>query len=358
MSFGKVFVRLSIICFWILLIFIALYFPSWKIFPIEEKNLNVFAWGDILDPKVLADFERDTGIKINLSYYASNEELQVKMKATRGQGYDLILPSDYTVALLIKEELLQPLDHKKLHFYSDLYPALLNHEFDPQNRYSIPFEWEIYGFGIDRRFFDTHPFVPSWRAIFDPDVVDYKIVLKNDPIESVLFAAFYLFGQTDSLTPTQFDQVRQLLLMQRDWVEAYTDFRADYFIASGSCPLALSSTAYIKRIHNFFPQIEFIIPEEGSFVTIENFCITKASTKQDYAYKLLNYIYTKESLISHYKNYWYFPAILSPKDELGLTEDERKLYEYSREEFTKFHFFKNIYPQQQVRDLWVEVKSF
>ena len=358
MRFGKLFTRVSFVCFWVLLIAIALYFPSWKIFPIEEKSLNIFAWGDILDPKILAQFEEETGINIHLSYYSSNEELLVKMKATGGDGYDLIIPSDYAVAQLIKEELLLPLNHSKLAFWNDLYPALLNHEFDPQNRYSIPFEWELYGLGVNRLFFENRSFVPSWKAIFDPAVIDYKIALTNSPIDVMAFASFYLFGKTDPLTKEQFEKIRELLLMQREWVEAYTDFRADYFIATGSCPLALSTVAYIKRIHSFFPQIEFILPEEGSFVTIENFCIPKASKKRDYAYQLLNYIYTKESLLSHYRNYWYFPAILSPRDELGLTENESKLYDYSREEFKKFHFFKNIYPQQQVRDLWVEVKSF
>jgi len=152
--------------------------------------------------------------------------------------------------------------------------------------------------------------------------------------------------------------VRELLLEQRKWVEAYTDFRADYLIATGTCPLALTTSAYIKRMHNIFPDIEFVLPEEGSFVSIENFAIPKASKKEKYAYELLNYIYTKESVLTHYKNYWYFPASLSVIDDLELTEKERELYNYSREEFNKFHFFKNIAPQQKVRDLWVEVKSF
>src|SRR5438034_2171209 len=109
----KIFIRLLTICFCILLILFVLYFPSWKILPREEKSINVFTWGDTLEPSILKDFEQQTGIKVHLSYYASNEELQVKMKATRGKGYDLLMPSGYTVAMLLKDNLLKPLDRTK-----------------------------------------------------------------------------------------------------------------------------------------------------------------------------------------------------------------------------------------------------
>ncbi len=82
----------------------------------EPNSINVFAWGDILDPAVIADFEKETGIKVNLNYYSSNEELIVKLKATRGEGYDLIIPSDYAVKILIKEDLLKPIDQKPPRF--------------------------------------------------------------------------------------------------------------------------------------------------------------------------------------------------------------------------------------------------
>lgn len=358
MKIGKLFTRLAIVCFWVLVIFAVLYFPNLKILPFEEKSINVFAWAGTLDPNVFADFERKTGIKVNLSYYASNEELQVKMRATDGAGYDLVMPSDYTVALFIKEDLIKPLDHTKLDFLNDLNPALLNHSFDPKNRYSIPFEWEIYGLGVDRSYFTDKPFFPSWRAIYDKDVIHYKIAINNDPIEAVLFCAFYLYGKTDSISEEEFQGVRQLLLEQRKWVEAYSDLRADYFIATGNCPVALSVNALIKRIRGLFPTIDFVIPEEGTFITIENFCIPKTTEKEKYVYKLLNHLYTTESIISHYDNLGLFPATLSPLDSIDLEDYERELLQMSREEFDKFHFIKNILPQKKVRDLWVEVKSF
>ncbi len=352
----KLFARFGIICAWIIVTFTALYLPKWHRY--EEKSITIFTWGDTLDPSVLAAFEKETGIKVRLSYYATNEELQVKMQATGGEGYDLIAPSGYTVNILINEDLLKPLDRSKLHFWKDLNPILLNHPFDPNNRYSIPFEWQVYGLGVDRRFFTDKTFTPTWKSIYDPSVIDYKIAVSNDPIEAVAFGALYLYGDIENMTDEKFQDIRKLLLRQRKWVEAYTDFRADYFIATGNCPIALSTSTYIKRIHPTFPYIQFVIPEEGSFVTIENFCIPKESSKDKYVYRLLNYLYSKESMIAHRENFLFFPATLSPIEDLDLEDYEKKLLFMSEEEFKKFHFFKNIVSQKEVRKLWVEVKSF
>lgn len=352
------FQRTLIVCAWVLLLFGALYFPNLKIFPFEEKTINIFAWGDILNPEILAEFEKESGIKVHLSFYATNEELQVKMQATGGNGYDLIMPSNYTISMMIQEGLLKPLNHSKLHFFNDLNPVLLNHSFDSGNRYSVPFEWEVFGLGVDRNYFVNRPFYPSWRALFDESVIDYKIAFDNDPIDAVLFASLYLFGKTDRITEPEFQEIRSLLIRQRKWVEAYSDFRADYFIATGNCPVAISSSSKFKRIREKFPQIDFVIPEEGTFITIENFCIPKTSQKEEYVYRFLNFLYSRDSLARHFHEFGFFPATLSVLRDLELDGYEKELVYIEQKDFKKFHFFKNILPQQKVRDLWVEVKSF
>lgn len=356
----KNFIRIGIIFFWTFLIAIIFYFPSWKskILPQSDKSLNIFAWGDLLDTEILNEFEKKTGIKINLSFYASNEELQVKMKATEGKGYDLIMPSDYAVPLLRKENLLQPLDHSKFNFWDTLYSALLNQPFDPENLYSIPFEWELFGFGVDSNFFKKGPLPDTWKAIFDPNYIHYQISMKNDPIEVFQFASNYLFGPLQSVNDEQFESIRQLLLHQRKWIVAYSDFRTDYYIATGNAPLAISTTSYIKRIQNTFPHIQFILPKEGSFVSIESFAISKSCKKQDYVYAFLNYLYRPESLIRNQKKFLFLPASDKILDDLDLDDFQKTLYKQSKEEFKKHQFFRNIAPQQKVRDLWIEIKSF
>ncbi len=353
----KLFTRSGIIFFWIALIAFGLYWPKWQIIRYTEDTINIFAWGDILDPAVIADFQKETGIKVNLSYYSSNEELIVKLKATGGEGYDLIIPSDYAVNVLIQEDLLQPINKEKLDFWSGLNPNLTGHFFDPKNQYSIPFEWELFGFGIDKAYFKDRPMAPSWKMIFDPEVVNYKITMKNDPIEAIEFAAFYLFGPVTSIDNAQADQVKHLLKQQKPWVEAYADFRGDYFLATKNCALVIASSSYIWRTMRLFDFVGFIVPEEGSFITIENLCIPKPSKKEALTYRFINYLYTPKSVTSHYETFGFFPAGLKAEDIEQSDPQASEILRDSEENFSKYHFFQNILPQEQVRDIWVDVKS-
>src|ERR1700722_18720735 len=122
-------------------------------------------------------------MKVHLSYYSSHEELLVKFKATQGKGYDMIIPSDYAVGALAQTGLLKEIDKNRLPFWKEIDPLLLGHSFDPHNRYSIPFSWEVFGLGIDKETF-IPPSEPSWRWIFDEKLISYRILMINDPIEA------------------------------------------------------------------------------------------------------------------------------------------------------------------------------
>ncbi len=353
----KLFIRSGVIFFWIVLIFSALYWPKWNIIPYDKNTINVFAWGDILDPSVVADFEKETGITLNLSYYSSNEELIVKLKATKGEGYDLIIPSDYAVNILIKEDLLKKIDKKKFTYWNTINPNLLAQDFDPRNNYSIPFEWELYGLGVDKDYFNKHPTPPSWAMIFNPEIMDYKIAMNNDPIEAVEFAAFYLFGEIDHLTPEQAEQVKQLLIDQKKYVAAYVNFRGDYFLATKNVAVVLASSSYIWRTKRLFDFVGFIVPKEGTFITIENLCIPKASEKEELVFRFINYLCSPKSVATHFETYGFFPSTLHTSDILDIDEDALRLMHSTKEEFKKYHFIRNIMPEDETRDIWVEVKN-
>jgi spermidine/putrescine transport system substrate-binding protein len=353
----RLLVRGSVILFWVTLILAILYWPEGKIFPSRKRSINVFAWGDILEQSVIADFEKKTGIKVHLNYYASNEELLVKLKATGGEGYDLIVPSDYSVEILAKERLLKEIEKSRLTFWKNLNPALLGHTFDPKNQFSIPFEWELFILGINKPFFDAYGLEPSWKTLFDPSPVRYRVAMINDPVEAILLAAFYLYGPIDHLSAEQLAGVTELLIRQKKWVAAYADFRADYFLATKNCPVALASTSYIWRTMKKFPFVGFVVPKEGTFVTIENLCIPAASNKEELTYQLINFLYSPESMARHYNEYGTFPATLDALPFLHLDPETEKIVNTPPETFNKLYFMRMLTSQENIRDTWVKVKS-
>lgn len=355
MSLKQYINRALVVIFWIALIFGILYWPSGLFFR-EKKSINVFAWGDILDPSVVAEFEKSSGIKVNLNFYASNEEMIVKLRATGGEGYDLIVPSDYSVEILTKEQLLKPLDKSQLTFFSNLNPRLLNHNFDPDNRYSVPFEWELFVLGIDKDFFRGKAIDPSWKMIFDPTVIDYKITMSNDPIQTLTMASFYLYGPLPSLSDTQLKNVTDLLIQQKDSVNAYADFRADYFLATKNSAVAVTSSSYIWRTMRKFPFVDYVIPKEGTFITIENFCIPHTSKKENLTYQLINFLYSRHSMKTHYETYGIFPATLDVTDDLNLDPKTRELMTMSSPDL-QLHFARLLTSQGKIRDTWVQIKT-
>lgn len=357
MKLSKYCLRIVIVLFWIGFIFGFLYFPNLKMLPYEENSMVIFCWGDILDPDVVAEFEKETGVKVHLNYYSSNEELLVKLRATDGAGYDLIMPSDYGVATLIKENLVKPLDRKQMNFFPSLNPFLLGHFYDPENRYSVPFSWEVYGLGVDEDYFKGKPFVPSWRLIFDKSFIDYKISMINEPLEAILMGGFYLFKKSVDFTSEEFKAIRSLLIDQRSWIEAYANFRGDYFLATKNCPVAVASSSYMWKSKKLFPFIKFIIPEEGTYITIENFCIPIKSNKENFAYAFMNYIFKPKSVATHFENFGFFPSTLNATHLMELDPDAKAILFTPRGDFQKFQFFTNFIPDEEVHKLWIDIKT-
>ena len=105
----------------------------------EEKVLNVFTWEGYFDETTLSQFEAETGIEVNYSVFATNEEMLLKMQAGDISDYDIILASDYAISALRKDEKLLPLDKSLLPNWENLNPDFLNQYFDPENVYSVPY---------------------------------------------------------------------------------------------------------------------------------------------------------------------------------------------------------------------------
>lgn len=346
----------AIILVWVALIVGMLYVPDFIARWSEGKRvIRLLTFGGIIDPAYVRKFEEQTGIKVSWSYYSSNEELQAKLKKTGGKGYDLIVPSDYTVRILREQNFLKPLDHSRMPFLKSINPLLLNQPYDPGNRYSVPFEWELYGIGYDKQ--ALGPITDaSWKLLFT-DPVHYRIIMLDDPIEAMQCAVQYLYGnQVELVTKEQKKEVRALLRTQKEWVEAYTSTRAGYYLATGSSPLAMTATSFIFTAQKYAPQLDFAIPAEGGFITIENLAIPAASEHDDLVYQLLAFLYTRESALHHFEEYANFPANADATfTELGATA--LPFVNMPAEQFKKLRFFKAVIPENQVRDFWVTVKT-
>src|SRR5438309_3647331 len=116
--------RVGIVIFWCVVIIAFLYSGSLTFLFDRGKNINVLVWGQVLDKEFLSDFENETGIHVNMSYFENNEELFVKLQSSDQHDYDLVMPTDWAAQLLIKDGLIKKLDRSKINAWDNLYPAL------------------------------------------------------------------------------------------------------------------------------------------------------------------------------------------------------------------------------------------
>jgi spermidine/putrescine transport system substrate-binding protein len=346
-------VRVLMVLFWIAVIFIFLFLPSASSLFFQKKSLNLFIWPMILDPKVLADFEKETGIKVYVNYYESNEELYSKLQATAGKGYDIIVPTDYMVELLIQDNLLKKIDTTKLDFMSDVRPYLLHHYFDPTNDYSVPYYLTVFGLGINKDFFGGGLPDASWALVFDKEKAPQSLCMIDSPREALLLAGYYLYGTIDHLgTPDRLKAIEQLLIEQKQWTYVYTSFRIEELLASKSCPLAVGTNTDVWKAQREYSHIAFAVPHEGSFVAIDSFVIPKATHKDDLVYMLINFLYRRTVVYHNSHKHGFCSPLVTVK------QDDPTIFCPTPEQFERFHFFANVLSKQEMQDAWIAIKSY
>lgn len=362
----------------VLSIALLLYVPHIARFFRQEKSITVLAWPQELDASELLAFEQETGIKVYIRYFENNEELEAKLLATGGHGVDLIMPSDYAAQNFIKKGLLKKIDKTKLSFVADLDSRLLGHYFDPENNYTIPWYWGVFGIGYDKDYFRnlkiaglpaeldkssgvlSGTLAPkiSWQTLFDPAYASAHIAMPNDVRYLVFIAAQHLFGSLDSLDKQdnldaqRLDQVKQFLIKQKPLVALYTESRSEYLLVSRASSLAVLFSADIAKVMRLFPHIGFVVPQEGSFMLIDSFALSATTKKDELVYQFLNYLYRPEVVKAYVDKFIFFPATTQVQaafqpDSLALPADSR----------TKLDFCRNVVAKPVLSDIWVALKS-
>lgn len=354
----NIFFRGAVTCFWVGVIFGFLYIGRVTKYFSPKKSINVFMWSGVIDPQMFTKFEEETGIHVNASYYEGNEELLVKLFATKAQGYDMVVPSDYVVQYLIRHDLLQKIDRSKLDFWDALNHKFLGHYFDPKNEYSVPAEWYIEGLAINTDYFpDGNLPEASWETIFNPDKTPNFIGLVNDSRELAGLGVKYLYGKSRAINDEETQAVKKLLKTQKKKVEAYTDFRGDFLAESGNCSVVMVASSFIWRMLGENSKIKYLIPKEGTILNLENYVIPKPSKKADMVYKFWNFLFR----LDIQEHNFYNGVLLSPRkdaDFMFAVDALKTSTQLIHPDVTeKAELFENKLTDEQVNEIWLGVKG-
>jgi putrescine transport system substrate-binding protein len=315
-----------------------------------EKVLNLYIWSDYLAPNTLADFEKQTGIKVHVSYFDTNETLETRLLAGHS-GFDIVVPTASYFERQIKAGVYLTLDKSKLPNLKNMDPQLMAKValHDPDNAHGVIYTWGTNGIGYNEKMVkQLAPDAPldSWRLVFDPAVASKLakcgISVLDSPAEMMRAVLNYLGRDPNSQLPKDLVDAEATLLKIRPFIRNINSSEYIEALANGDLCVAVGYNGDVlqardrARDANKGIEIKYMVPKEGSILWFDMLAIPKDAPDPDSAYAYMNYIMTPQvsADISDFKRYatadsaaqaLVLPAVLNDPDIYPPPEVRQKL---------------------------------
>jgi len=283
------------------------------------RVLNLYIWSDYLAPNTLSDFEKQSGIKVHVAYFDTNETLETKLLAG-SSGYDIVVPTASYFERQIKAGVYLPLDKSKLPNLKNMDPQLMAKVamHDPDNAHGVIYLWGTNGIGYNEKMVKALlPDAPldSWRMVFDPEIASKVakcgISVLDSPAEMMRAVFNYLGKDPNSQKPEDLAQGEAVLMKIRPYIRNINSSEYIEALANGDLCLAVGYNGDVMqardRAHdaNKGIDIKYSVPKEGTILWFDMLAIPKDAPNPDSAYAFINYIMTPQVIadISNFKRY-------------------------------------------------------
>lgn len=307
----------------------------------SNGTLNLFMWTEYMPDSVIKGFEKETGIKVQMQTYSSNEEMLAKVDGSSAGTYDIVCPSDYMVENMISQGKLLEMDQKKLTNLGNLDTAYLNPSYDPGNKYSIPY---LGGAGVviyNKSMVPAGADFTNYAELFKPDYENNIVVL--DDFRAIIgvtsLSMGYDMNETDE---TKLGEIKEKLLTLKPNIKSLdsdspktlmiTEETSAGLFWSGEAALALEENENLAVAY----------PKEGMYLFFDNLCITKDAKNAENAYKFIDYVMkadVNKEIVSE------FPYLNPNKEGVALMGEDYKsnpAIMIPAEEIAKGYYVKNI----------------
>ena len=250
-------------------------------------ELNVYWWAEYVPESLVEGFENEFGIKVNQTFFSSNEDMLAKVRTENPGTYDILMPSDYMVEALWNQGLLEPLDYSRLPNFKNIGEQFLDWPSDPGNVYSIPYMCNCTAIAYNRTRVSSK--IESFADLLEPDF-DGRLVVPNDIREIMCFCA-----STIGLTGNEEDEesiarIREQVLKLKPTVRLYNSDDPSQSLITGDCTVAATWTAEIALAQRENPDIELVFPREGCTICTDNWCVPAKARHYDNAMLFLDYV--------------------------------------------------------------------
>ncbi len=257
----------------------------------STKVLNVYNVGDYIDEELITKFEEETGIDVLYETYDTNEMMYQKVRSG-STNYDLVFPSDYMIAKMKNEDLLQKIDFKNIPNFKYIEKGFTNPVYDESNEYSVPYMWGTFGILYNTKMVEES--VDSWDILWNPK---YKgNIMMFDSVRDTMGIALKKLGYSlNSTNPKEVNEAKELLMEQKDLVMAYVNDEGKDRLLGEEVAMGIIYSGDAVTLMEENPNLRYAIPKEGTNKWVDAMCIPTTAQNKKEAEMFINFLLEPEN---------------------------------------------------------------
>ncbi len=328
-------------------------------------SINVYNWGEYISTgadegtlNVNAEFTELTGIKVNYTNYATNEELYAKLKGG-GATYDVIIPSDYMISKMIKEEMIQKLDFDNIPNFKYIMDNFRNQAYDPENEYSVPYTWGTVGIIYDTTMIDMNAEDIDWDLLWNEDYAD-QILMFDNPRDAFAIAEIMLGYSINTESSEELKEAAEKLTEQKNIVQGYVMDEIFDKMGAGEALIAPYYAGDALTIMDENEDLNFVVPKSGTNLFVDAMCIPVTSKQKEAAEMYINFMCEPDIAYSNI-DYICYSTPHSAAYEMLDEDTQNDPISYPDEDYIAQNttVFVNLSDEasREMQNLWTEMKS-
>lgn len=270
------------------------------------KTLHFYNWANYMDDAILAEFEQTCGVKVVQDTFASNEDLLAKLQAG-ASGYDLIIPSDYMIAIMRELNLLAELDFSHIPNAANIMPIFHNPPYDPEQKMSLPYQWGTTGVAYNTK--RVQEPIDGWEDIFDAKKACGfgGLSMLNDARE-VLGAALKLKGYSMNDTdPAHWAEAKEIVSAIKPCITTFDNASFADVLQAGEVAVSHGFSGEFAKAIEANPDLTYIVPKEGTTIWVDNMAVPNDAPNQYTAEIFINFI-LRPDIGARLTNYTYYAS--------------------------------------------------
>ena len=254
----------------------------------KNGQVIVYNWGEYIDPEIIDLFEEETGIDVIYEEFETNEIMYPKIQSG-AIAYDVVCPSDYMIQRMIENDLLAEINYDhipNLKYIGDNYMKM-SRQFDPENKYSVPYLWGTVGILYNKKMVDEP--VDSWGILWDKKYED-SILMQDSVRDAFAVALKYLGYSLNSTDLDELEAAKNLLIEQKPLIQAYVIDQVRDKMIGGEAALGVIYSGEALYCQQENPDLDYVIPKEGTNIWIDSWVIPKNAKNVENAEAFINFL--------------------------------------------------------------------